>query len=169
MTRHRRPGLVELPRPDTALVSVGSWEFGCCAPPVVVGELTTWRLGLHQDETRGHPTLRTDLTWDIQAWPTPTGPFRRLDRGGLSAVHEGHPALPTGRHVASGWIHGTMHGGGNTDDFPTTTAQVTWLWLVTSTYPSEPTAPLTLTPVRRSPDEWPGSRDGVSGLLMELS
>lgn len=153
-------------RPNTVLVAVDSWEFQCCAPPVVVGELTTWRLGLHRDDTRGHPALRTHLTWDVQPWPAPSGPFRRLDRGGISAVTEGGPV---GRHVMSGWLYGTQHGGGDTDDFPTTTAEVTRLWVRTRPLRSRPTGELALTPVHRSPDDWPGSRDGIHNLLMEIT
>lgn len=150
-------------RPDAVLVTIGSWEFQCCAPPVVVGELTTWTLTLHVDTTLDD-ALRTSVAWHVDTWPASGGALRRLDRGGLSALSIGEPAPLPGRHVVQGRLFGTCHGGSPHDGFPTSTALVRRLWLLGRTL--GPASRTNLTPISRSPTEW---ADDEHGVLLELS
>lgn len=132
---------------DAVIVSVASWEIECCAPPPVVGHMTTWSLSLfpvQEPERHWLPPAVTALDWQVESWPTPDGPHRMLIRGGIVALMStpestapaGVPELPDpGRRRIRGVLEASKHGGRGAvwDTFPHTTALVGSVRVITVT------------------------------------
>jgi hypothetical protein len=115
-------------------VVVSAWEIECCAPPPVVGERTSWRLALEPVATPDPqssdrvPGSVTRLLWQVELWPV-AGEGRALYRNGVAAYYykPNDPKaaqLPLGRHMVQGVLLGTRHGGTIHDLFPTVSAAV---------------------------------------------
>jgi hypothetical protein len=100
---------------------VESWEIECCAPPPVVGEPTTWKLGFvpggHEHGAHNH-----ERYWIVSrhdGWTALTdGPVTAYWSGGTV------PPPDPGAHQLRGALFGTRHGGISPDDAPDTTGTV---------------------------------------------
>lgn len=120
---------------------ISSWEIECCAPPPVVGEPTTWRLALESVATPDPesvdraPGSVTELPWQVEPWP-PGDVRRALYRNGFAAYYHQPSAPevaqlpPLGRRVVRGVLFGTRHGGSDFDLFPTVSATVSRIQVV---------------------------------------
>jgi len=121
-------------------VVVSAWEIECCAPPPVVGERTSWRLAL---EPVAKPDLEsldrvpgpvTRLLWQVAPWPV-GGDGRALYRNGAAAYwyEPNDPKagqLPLGRQMVRGVLFGTRHSGFVHDLFPTVSATVSRIQVI---------------------------------------
>lgn len=99
---------------------VASWEIECCAPPPVVGEPMTWRLGFATEDGDATPTH--ERIWSVARHETWTA----LSDGPIVACWigtDGSPP-PAGIHRLRGALFGTRHGGSCPDDVPETTGTV---------------------------------------------
>jgi hypothetical protein len=118
-------------------VFVSSWEIECCAPPPVIGELTSWALTfIGPSDT--WPELDCDRAWHVER----RGRSTWLVDGRVSArwsTHNGPPPEP-GHAVARGSLHGGVH-----DEGPQTTGRVQRIRFATSRY--RLVEPRTLEPV----------------------
>lgn len=128
-------------------VVISSWEIECCAPPPVVGEFTTWRLIFEPVATPDPrswdrvPGSVSALQWQVEPWSTDgestDGDRRALYRNGVAAFYRpldstadltNAPLL--GRHLLRGEVSGTKHGGFVDDGFPTVTARVSRIQVI---------------------------------------
>ena len=127
--------------PPTDLpVVVSAWEIECCAPPAVVGERTSWRLALEPVATPDLTSLDrvpgsvTRLLWQVAPWPA-AGDGRALYRHGVATYcyEPNDPKaaqLPPGRQMVRGVLFGTRHGGSVHDLFPTVSAIVSRIQVI---------------------------------------
>jgi Family of unknown function (DUF6578) len=167
-------------------VLVSGWEIECCAPQPTVGEMGQWRLSFIPAEKSRDPALDGEHEWLSAPWPDPVSPSASCLSDGSIRVHWGSPtatSIPQ-RIRLRGHVFGTKHGGTEWDDFPSTTALVTRVQLVTSefakqeqnSYFSVVRGTTTLVDVDRSPKWFPGMlipdefgrRISTHGVLIDL-
>lgn len=129
----------KFPPADLAVV-VSAWEIECCAPPPVVGERTSWRLALEPvatvdlESADRIPGSVTRLLWQAEPWPV-GGDGRALYRNGVAAYFY-EPTdpkavqLPLGRHMVRAVLFGTRHGASVHDLFPTVSATVSRIQVI---------------------------------------
>ena len=121
-------------------VFIDSWEIECCAPPPVVGGTTAWRLNFQQvaspdpESDQRIPGWVTDKLWQVETWPANTPPHAVYRNGVAAYCYEldgpDVAALPLGRHVLRGALFGTRHPGTDYDVFPTVSATVARIQVV---------------------------------------
>lgn len=128
-------------------VFIPSWEIECCAPPPVVGESTRWSLIFETVATPDRQSLDrvpgsvTELQWQVESW-SPDDDIRALYRNGFAAYYrptddvsvDPLTALPLGRHLVRGTVSGTKHGGFVNDSFPTVSATVNRIQVVSGEF-----------------------------------
>lgn len=126
--------------PADLSVVIAAWEIECCAPPPIVGERTSWRLALNPLATpdvhsaNQFPGSVTKLLWQVEPWPA-TGDGRALYRNGVAAYFYAPndseaDQLSPGRQMVRGVLFGTRHGGSVHDEFPTVSATVSRIQVI---------------------------------------
>lgn len=122
-------------------VFISSWEIECCAPPPIVGESTLWSLIFEPVATPDPQSLArvpgsvTELQWQVEPWSTDDD-IRALYRNGVAAYYRPIGNIdpittpPLGRHLVRGTVSGTKHGGFVDDSFPTVSATVSRIQVV---------------------------------------
>lgn len=157
--------------PADLRVIITAWEIECCAPPPVVGELTSWRLifqpvALPDPQSLDRvPGAVSTLQWLVEPWSV-DGDRRALYRNGAAAYYhqstaagaaDAMTAPPPGRHRLRGELFGSRHGGGDDDLFPVVSARVSRIQLISCELRQQgrSATPVpgstTLTDVRQSP------------------
>jgi hypothetical protein len=110
---------------------VESWEIECCAPPPVVGDPTTWKLGFSptRDEHGPGDHERHWIVARREGWTA-------LTDGPVTAYwSDGAPPPPgPGVRRLRGTLFGTRHGGISPDDAPSTTGTVQRVRLASQVY-----------------------------------
>jgi hypothetical protein len=165
--------------PSTVIeVAISDWEIECCAPPPMIGGLSSWRLTFIPD---GDELSREDI-WTVTH--RADGGVR-LDRDGFEAACSTYcrPAPPAGIHTLRGRLDGTAHGGIVPDDLPAVVGRVERIQMMSYEYERDPDEPrmvrfvpesLRLRDVRESP-RWFNEGCGVGigrrdkGLLLHLA
>lgn len=180
---------------DAVIVSIASWEIECCAPPPIVGQMTSWSLQLFPlvgSDSHWLPPAVTALEWQVEAWPDPDGPHRLLSRGGIIALLAADQSSPPtselpepGHRRVRGVLQAGKHGGRGEvwDTFPCSTALVGSVRIITVTdwdtdasgTRSPADGAYELTSVRKSPVHFAhtppsknGKRSAQTGLLVRL-
>jgi hypothetical protein len=161
--------------PQTIEVSISDWEIECCAPPPVVGALSTWWL----EFVVGDDALAHEDTWTV----THQDRAVLLERNGIHAAWSdpvGPP--PPGAHRLRGSLTGTVHGGTIPEGLPAVTGRVERIRLVSHEIARDPAEPRalhyvatsrSLRDVRESPRRFhlgpvgPGRQD--TGLVVDLA
>jgi hypothetical protein len=89
-------------------VFVSAWEIECCAPPPIVGELSSWRLEFVAAGGRyPNAELDRDSTW--LATRRPDGSIQLAD-GPVTALWAEHAGPAPGRVALRGYLYGNAHG-----------------------------------------------------------
>lgn len=91
-------------------VFVSGWEIECCAPPPVVGECTTWRLGF-VPAGGDYPSAELDRDRSWQVSRRADGATVLVD-GPVAAHWSDHAGPPPGpgRATLRGYLYGNAHG-----------------------------------------------------------
>lgn len=95
-------------------VRVSEWEYGCCLPPPVIGDESSWHLTFVPDLEPASEHL-----WTVVHDGPRTSPLVRLDGGsGLLArwYSESVPPPAPGIHTLRGGLYATAHAGAGLED-----------------------------------------------------
>lgn len=99
--------------PDQVIeIVIADWEIECCAPPPVIGQRASWKLGFVPAED---DEFATEQSWMV---------LRHEDGGirlrgdGIEATYNAYRVPPPepGRHTLRGYLSGTAHA--TPDDLP---------------------------------------------------